>query len=101
MDPVTAMAIDKGRKNNQLLIQPQYSPMPVADQVAILYCGTHGLMRDVPVEKVREFQTAFLDRMHASHEGDVLAPLAAGQIDDAISRVIEKEAEATASAFRK
>ena len=101
MDPLTAMAIEKGRKNNQLLIQPQYSPMPVADQVAILYCGTHGLMRDVPVEKVREFQTAFLDRMHASHEGDVLAPLAAGQIDDAISRVIEKEAEATASAFRK
>ena len=101
IDHVTAMAIEKGRKNNQLLIQPQYSPMPVADQVAILYCGTHGLMRDVPVEKVREFQTAFLDRMHASHEGDVLAPLAAGQIDDAISRVIEKEAEATASAFRK
>lgn len=101
MDPVTAMAIDKGRKNNQLLIQAQYSPMPVGDQVAILYCGTHGLMRDVPVEKVREFQTAFLDRMHASHEADVLAPLAAGQIDDGIGQIIEKEAAATALAFRK
>ena len=46
MDPVTAMAIDRGRKNNQLLIQPQYSPMPVGEQIAILYCGTHGLMKD-------------------------------------------------------
>ena len=49
MDSVTAMAIDRGRKNNQLLIQPQYSPMPVGEQVAILYCGTHGLMRDIPI----------------------------------------------------
>ena len=48
MDPVTAMAIDRGRKNNQLLIQPQYSPMPVGEQIAILYCGTHSLLRDVP-----------------------------------------------------
>ena len=55
MDPVTAMAIDRGRKNNQLLIQPQYSPMPVGEQVAILYCGTHGLMREVPLSKVRAF----------------------------------------------
>ncbi|MBO8478514.1 MAG: F0F1 ATP synthase subunit alpha [Bacteroidetes bacterium] len=101
MDPVTAMAIDKGRKNNQLLIQPQYSPMPVGDQVAILYCGTHGLMRDVPVEKVRDFQSAFLDRMHASHEADVLKPLASGQIDESIGKTIESEAEATAMAFRQ
>lgn len=59
MDAVTAMTLDRGRKNNQLLIQPQYSPMPVGEQVAILYCGTHGLMHDVPVEKVRECQDAF------------------------------------------
>ena len=101
MDSVTAMSIDKGRKNNQLLIQPQYSPMPVGDQVAILYCGTHGLMRDIPVEKVREFQSAFLDRMHASHETDVLAPLAAGSIDEGIGKIIEQEASAAALAFRK
>ena len=47
MDAVTAMTIDRGRKNNQLLIQPQYSPMPVGEQVAIIYCGTRGLMHDV------------------------------------------------------
>ena len=101
MDPVTAMAIDKGRKNNRLLIQPQYSPMPVGDQVAILYCGTHGLMKDIPLEKVMDFQASFLDRMHASHEANVLAPLAAGQIDRNIEAIIEKEAAATVQQFRK
>ena len=100
MDPVTAMAIDRGRKNNCLLIQPQYSPMPVGDQVAILYCGTHGLMKEVPLDKGQEFQSSFLDRMHAAHETDVLAPLAAGQIDRNIELIIEKEAAATATQFR-
>lgn len=101
MDPVTAMAIDRGRKNNRLLIQPQYSPMPVGDQIAILYCGTRGLMKDIPLEKVDEFQSSFLDRMHASHEADVLAPLAAGKIDNSIESIIQKEAAATAMQFRK
>lgn len=101
MDPVTAMAIDRGRKNNQLLIQPQYSPMPAGDQIAILYCGTHGLMKDIPLEKVHEFQSSFLDRMHASHEADVLKPLASGQIDRNIELIIEKEATATVMQFRR
>ena len=100
MDPVTAMAIDRGRKNNRLLIQPQYAPMPVGDQVAILYCGTHGLMKDIPLDKVDDFQTSFLDRMHASHEADVLTPLTAGQIDKNVESIIEKEAAATALQFR-
>ena len=60
MDAVTAMTIDRGRKNNQLLIQAQYSPMPVAEQVAILYCGTRGLLKNVPLNKVRDFQEMFL-----------------------------------------
>ena len=55
MDPVTAFTIDKGQKNTQLLIQPQYSPMPVEKQIAILYCATKGLLRDVPLNKVHEF----------------------------------------------
>ena len=80
MDSVTAMAIDRGRKNNQLLIQPQYSPMPVGEQVAILYCGTHGLMRDIPISKVRAFQDAFLTYLRANHQKDVLDVLASGKI---------------------
>jgi len=97
MDKVTEMALDKGRKNNQLLIQPQYSPMPVGEQVAVLYCGTHGLMRDIPISAVRTFQDAFLDRIRASHRADVLEPLAAGKMTDGIGAIIEKEAAAVIS----
>ena len=93
MDKVTAMALDKGRKNNVLLIQPQYSPMPVGEQVAILYCGTHALMRDLPIDKVPAFQDAFLDRLRASHKADVLEVLAAGKLDENVTRILEKVAE--------
>ncbi len=89
MDKVTEMALDKGRKNNQLLIQPQYSPMPVGEQVAILYCGTHALMRDIPVTRVRDFQEAFLDRLRASHKADILEPLGAGKMPDGAAQVLE------------
>ena len=89
MDTVTSLTIDKGRKNNVLLIQPQYSPMPVGEQVAILYCGTNALMRDIPLSKVPEFQRLFLDRMRMEHRADVLDPLAKGKIDKVITDTIE------------
>ncbi|MBQ7751276.1 MAG: F0F1 ATP synthase subunit alpha [Bacteroidales bacterium] len=92
MDKVTAAALDKGRKNNILLIQPQYSPMDVGEQVAILYCGTHALMKDIPLDRVREFQDHFLERMRAAHADDVLAPLSEGKISEEITAIIEKEA---------
>ena len=100
MDKVTEMALDKGRKNNRLLIQAQYSPMPVGEQVAILYCGTKGLMKDIPIESVVDFQTAFLDRMRSAHKDDVLAPLAAGKYDESITSIIESEAAVVASQFK-
>lgn len=59
MDPVTALTIDKGQKNARLLVQPQYSPMPVEKQIAILYCGINGLLRNVPLDKVEDFEAAF------------------------------------------
>ena len=88
MDAVTAMTLDRGRKNNQLLIQPQYSPMPVGEQVAILYCGVHGLMREVPIDKVRECQDAFLDKLRSTAP-EVIETLAAGKIDDETTNKIE------------
>ena len=100
MDSVTAMAIDRGRKNNQLLIQPQYSPMPVGEQVAILYCGTHGLMRDISISKVRAFQDAFLTYLRANHQKDVLDVLASGKITDEITSLIEKLAADAAEQFK-
>ena len=92
MDPVTAMTIDRGRKNNQLLIQAQYSPMPVAEQVAILYCGTHSLLKDVPLEKVRDFQDNFLQVLRLQHADDVLKPLAEGQLTPEVCQIIESVA---------
>lgn len=90
MDAVTAMTLDRGRKNNQLLVQSQYSPMPVGEQIAILYCGTHGLMREVPVERVRECQDAFLDNVRSRHQEDVIDVLASGKITDEVTAIIEQ-----------
>ena len=100
MDPVTAMTIDRGRKNNQLLIQPQYSPMPVGEQVAILYCGVHGLMHDVPVDKVRDCQDQFLEQMRTQHQ-DVIDTLGAGKIDDTCTKTIEEVMGNIAGQYKK
>ena len=100
VDKVTEMALDKGRKNNQLLIQPQYSPMPVGEQVAILYCGTRGLMRDIPIDTVRHFQDVFLDRLRAAHKSDVLDPLGAGQLTPEIEKLLTETAESVILAIK-
>ncbi len=88
MDAVTAMTLDRGRKNTQLLIQPQYSPMPVGEQIAILYCGVNGLMHDVPVESIRQCQDSFLDKMRATHQ-DVIDTLSSGKLTDEAIKAIE------------
>ena len=92
MDPITAMTLDKGRKNNRLLVQAQYSPMPVGEQVAVLYCGTKGLLKDISVGQVGDFQTTFLSKMRAFHSEDVLVPLSKGAVDQSIFNIIEREA---------
>ena len=101
MDAVTAMAIDRGRKNNRLLIQPQYSPMPVGEQIAILYCGVHSLLHDVPLDKVIEFQNTFLETMRANHQQDVIDVLASGIINEEVTGIIEKVAAETAQFYKE
>lgn len=92
MDPITMMALDKGRKNNRLLVQSQYSPMPVGEQVALLYCGTKGLLKDLALDQVDDFQFAFLQKMRSFHSEDVLTPLSQGRYGPEIVAIIEKEA---------
>jgi len=89
MDKVTAMTLDRGRKNNQLLIQAQYSPMPVGEQIAILYCGVHGLLHAVSVEKVCECQNQFLEDMRNMHK-DIIDNLASGELCDDDVKTIEE-----------
>ena len=100
MNPVTAMTIDRGRKNNQLLIQAQYSPMPVAEQVAILYCGTRGLLKDVPVDKVRDFQDSFLQIIRSNYADTVLAELKRGNLSEEVCKNIEKVAGDVAGQYK-
>ena len=89
MDAVTAMTIDKGQKNEQLLVQPVHSPMSVEKQIAILYCGTHGLLKDIPLTRVLEFEKEFLNIINISHKEDVLKPLKQGIMNDEIGKIIE------------
>ena len=100
MDAVTAMTIDRGRKNNELLIQKQYSPMAVEEQVAILYCGTQGLLKNVPVENVQEFQDNFLQIMRSNYKETVLEPLAAGNLTEGVTATIEKVAADIAAQYK-
>ena len=99
MDPVTALTINKGQKNTRLLVQPQYSPMPVEEQIAILYCGTHGLLKDVPLEKVSEFERSFLEFLERDYQMEVLDVLKAGVIDDNVCKRIEETAAKAAKQF--
>lgn len=97
IDAVTARVIDKGRKNERLLIQPQYHPAAVEDQVAVIYCGVNGLLEKVPVERVADFEAQLLQLLHAKYQKDVLDVLAAGQLtDDATAKLREAAASVTA-----
>ncbi|WP_302063247.1 F0F1 ATP synthase subunit alpha [uncultured Duncaniella sp.] len=99
IDAVTARVIDKGRKNERLLIQPQYSPMAVEDEVAVIYCGTRGLLENVPVEKVAEFEKNFLQLMHAKHP-EAMDAIRAGKLDDDIIGKLTSAAAEVAGAYK-
>lgn len=101
MDPVTALTIDTGRKNSQLLIQPQYSPMPVGEQIAILYCGVNGLLHDVPLDKVQDFQATYLELLRNRHQQDVLDVLGSGKLTDEIKDTLTKVAADVAGQYKK
>ncbi|MBP6662188.1 MAG: F0F1 ATP synthase subunit alpha [Paludibacter sp.] len=92
MDPVTAMTIDKGQKNTRLLVQALHEPMAVEKQVAVLYCGTNGLLSNVPLHKVQDFEKEFLMVLELSHQADVLDVLKKGVINDDVTAIIEKVA---------
>ena len=97
IDPVTARVIDRGRKNERLLIQPQYKPWAVEDEVAVIYCGVNGLLSNVPVEKVAEFEDALLQLLHAKYQGDVLDVIGQGKLtDDCTTKLTEAAKEVAA-----
>lgn len=99
LDAATKSVLEKGARNVEILKQPQHSPMPVEKQVAIIYLGTKGLLKDVPVNKVREFESEFLEYMDAKHR-DTLDSLKAGKYTDAETSVLEKVAKDLSSKYK-
>ena len=91
LDAATQSVLEKGRRNVQMLIQPQSSPMKVEEEVAMIFCGVNNLMRDIPLNKVAEFEKSFIAILNSSHS-DVLARIKQGQYDDEITAVLRKVA---------
>ncbi len=89
LDAATTAIIEKGKRNVEILKQGQYSPLRVEEQAAIIYCGTNGLLMDVPVNKIREFETEFISFMHQKHQ-NILDDLAAGKLTEEITSTIKK-----------
>ncbi|MGN1172498.1 MAG: F0F1 ATP synthase subunit alpha, partial [Muribaculaceae bacterium] len=100
IDPVTARTIDRGRKNERLLIQPQYKPMAVEDEVAVIFCGVNGLMSDVPLEKVAEFENSLLQILHAKHQADVLDVILKGQLTEDAAAILTEVAKEVAGRYK-
>ncbi|HUW92353.1 MAG TPA: F0F1 ATP synthase subunit alpha, partial [Bacteroidales bacterium] len=98
LDASTLAVIDKGAKNVEILKQGQYSPMKVEEQVAIIYCGTKGLLKDVPVHKVKLFEKDYLSLLRDNHK-DTLDIIKQGQMNDEVTAVLDKAAAETAARY--
>ncbi|WP_235298654.1 F0F1 ATP synthase subunit alpha [Portibacter marinus] len=99
LDPATMLVIEKGKRNVEILKQPQYSPVPVEKQVAIIHLGTKGLLRNVPVDKIKEFEEVFLTTMEKDG-ADALADFKAGKLTDEAIATTEKIAAEIASQYK-
>jgi F-type H+-transporting ATPase subunit alpha len=100
LDAVTMMAIDKGQKNEQLLVQRVNSPMPVEHQIAVLYCGVNGLLKDISSEQVQLFEKDFLNILESRNREDVLESLKNGEINDEINTILERVAAETITSIK-
>ena len=98
LDPATLAVLAKGARNVEILKQNQYSPMPVEKQVAIIYCGTKGLLKSVPVNRIGDFEEAYLFALEKNHP-DLLESLRKGIIDDQIISVLDDVALKTVKKF--
>jgi len=100
LDAATNAVIEKGKRNVEILKQGQYSPLRVEEQAAIIYCGTNGLLMNVPVNKIKEFEAEYLAFLHAKHQ-DVLSDLGAGKLTDEIQATLKTVAADLSSKYAK
>jgi len=100
LDASTLAILNKGARNVEILKQGQYAPMPVEKQIAIIYCGTMGLLKDVPVGKVKQFESEYLEYLDLKHR-DILDMLKEGTLNNQITNVLEKVTSELASKYRQ
>ena len=91
LDAATTAVIEKGKRNVEILKQGQYSPLRVEEQAAIIYCGTNGLLMDVPVDQIKNFETEFIDFLHQKHQ-NILDDLSQGKLTDDITDTLKSVA---------
>tara|TARA_B100000902_G_scaffold26442_1_gene31854 strand:+ start:1644 stop:3224 length:1581 start_codon:yes stop_codon:yes gene_type:complete len=99
LDAATTAVIEKGKRNVEILKQGQYSPLRVEEQAAIIYCGTNGLLMNVPVEKIKEFESEYIDFLHNKHQ-NILDDLAAGKLTEDITKKLEEVAIELSSKYK-
>lgn len=99
LDAATKAVLDKGKRNVEILKQPQYSPVPVEKQVAIIFLGTNNLLKDVPVEKVKDFENVFMTTLEQKHP-KVLENFRKGQLNDEDTALLKKLADEQSSQYR-
>ena len=100
LDAATTAVIEKGKRNVEILKQGQYSPLRVEEQAAIIYCGTNGLLMDVPVDKIKEFETDYIAFLHSKHQ-NVLDDLASGKLTDEITSTLSTVAAELSKKYKK
>jgi F-type H+-transporting ATPase subunit alpha len=98
VDPTTKAVLDKGDRNVEILKQPQFSPVPVEKQIAIIFLGTEGLLRDIPTEKVKDFEEEYLTKLESDHK-DLLKELSEGKLSDESKETMKKVAKDLESSY--
>lgn len=99
LDAATMAVLDKGRKNVEILKQPQYAPVPVEKQIAVIFMGTNGLLKNVPVEKIKEFEEIVLIELERNH-AEVLANLRKGKMEDSDVQTLKTLAEKLSAPYK-
>ncbi len=100
LDAATQSILEKGRRNVQMLIQPQSSPMKVEEEVAMIYCGVNNLMRTLPLNNVADFEKNFIAVLQSSHS-EILAKIKQGQFDDEVTEMLKKVAAEVCDTMNK
>ncbi len=100
LDAATTAVIEKGKRNVEILKQGQYSPLRVEEQAAIIYCGTNGLLGEVPVSKIKEFEKDYIEFLHNKHQ-QTLDDLASGKLNDDIKNVLENAVEEVSLKYKE